>query len=277
MTIHARRRASRIEQGVAIADAHVNLPTLTASLSEAVERAGRGEGFTLFTLNLDHLVKLKKNDDFRAAYGRADLVSADGWPVVWLSKKLGARSKRACGADMVEPLCEAAADRGMGVFFVGPGVSAQKVALDSLRRRHPSLIIAGAEAPRLQAGFRPDAPALTPHAFSVDALAQRINASGARFCFVSMGAPKQEVLADALASRCPTVGFLCVGAALDFISNETVRAPLWMQRMNLEWLWRLAGDPRRLTGRYVQCVVRLVELAVPTLLGRNRSAASRGS
>ena len=100
--------------------------------------------------------------------------------------------------------------------------------------------MAGAETPRLPQTLNPAA---------LDALAQRINASGARLCFLSLGAPKQEVLADALASRCPAVGFLCVGAALDFISGDVRRAPLWMRRGKLEWFWRLASvSSERLMG-----------------------------
>jgi N-acetylglucosaminyldiphosphoundecaprenol N-acetyl-beta-D-mannosaminyltransferase len=264
MKINARRQSRRPLRTVQVAEAAVNLPSLSASLSEAVERASRGEGFSLFTLNLDHLVKLKASADFRAAYDRADLVSADGWPIVWLSRRMGALTERACGSDMVEPLCEAAAERGLGVYFIGPGPSAQAVALEDLTHRYPALTVSGAETPHLPADFTPS----DAKGFEVDALAERINASGARLCFVSMGAPKQELLSDALSTRCPHVGFVCVGAALDFISHEARRAPAWVQRANMEWAWRLAGDPRRLSQRYALSAVRLAELALPALLGR---------
>jgi N-acetylglucosaminyldiphosphoundecaprenol N-acetyl-beta-D-mannosaminyltransferase len=74
------------------------------------------------------------------------------------------------------------------------------------------------------------------------------------------------MLAAALAPLCPGVGLLCVGAALDFISAEVSRAPSWVQRVNMEWAWRLAGDPKRLATRYARCAVRLAEVGAPALL-----------
>ncbi|WP_419318984.1 WecB/TagA/CpsF family glycosyltransferase [Caulobacter sp. ErkDOM-E] len=251
-------QAKSAPQGVSIEGVRINLPTLATAADEAVRRAERGEGFTLFTVNLDHLVKLASNDAFRAVYRRATYVTADGWPVVWLAGRKNAKLERATGADLVEPLCRAAAERNLGVYFVGPGPKAQVGALEKLTQRFQGLKIAGAEAPMLPAG---NGPAMLA-AMDLDAMAQRINASDARICFVSLGAPKQEILADALAARCPGVGFICVGAALDFISGQARRAPQWMQRGKLEWFWRLANDPRRLAVRYAECAMLFAVLAL---------------
>jgi exopolysaccharide biosynthesis WecB/TagA/CpsF family protein len=251
-------QARPVSQGVQVEGVRINLPTLDIAAAEAIRRTERGEGFTLFTVNLDHLVKLVSNEAFRAVYRRATYVTADGWPVVWLAGRKNAALERATGADLVEPLCQAAAARNLGVYFVGPGPKAQTGALERLTERFNGLRIAGAEAPQLPSGTGPAMLA----AMDLDAMALRINASDARLCFVSLGAPKQEILADALAARCPGVGFICVGAALDFISGQAQRAPLWMQRGKLEWLWRLAGDPRRLAVRYAQCAMLFAILAM---------------
>jgi exopolysaccharide biosynthesis WecB/TagA/CpsF family protein len=98
----------------------------------------------------------------------------------------------------------------------------------------------------------------------LDEIGARINESGARLCFVSLGAPKQEIVAAALSIRCTDVGFLCVGAALDFIAGDAMRAPVWVQRAGCEWLWRLALDPRRLALRYLASahVLALMALGV---------------
>ena len=242
---------------VEIEGVRINLPTLAASVREALARAGRGQGFALFTLNLDHLVKLRSDPGFVRAYAQADLVSADGAPVVWLARREDASVERAAGADMVEPLCEGAARAGLGVYVVGPGPAAQARALEVLKDRHPGLNIAGAETPMVPADLA---------AFDIAGLADRINASGARLCFLCLGAPKQELLAAALKPLCPSVGFLGVGAALDFISAQVVRAPGWMQRSGLEWVWRLIGDPRRLGLRYAQCALLFTGLAARALL-----------
>lgn len=255
---------------VVIEGVRITLPTLDIAAAQAIDRAERGLGFTLFTLNLDHLVKLRVSPDFRSAYGRADLVTADGWPIVWLAGRQNVQLQRATGADLVEPLCQAAAARDLGLYFIGPGPKAQAAALDKLSGRFAGLRVAGTEAPRLPSGEGAQMLA----AMDLQAMAQRITDSGARLCFVSLGAPKQEILADALAPLCPQVGFICVGAALDFIAGEARRAPGWMQRSKLEWLWRLANDPRRLAVRYGQCGLLFLGLALG--LTGERASVSRG-
>jgi len=222
----------------------INAPTLAFAVAEVMKRAERGEGFTLFTLNLDHLVKMRETPAFAAVYRRANLVTADGWPIVWLARREHVACERTTGADLVDPVCKRAAESGVPVYFVGPGANAQARALTALKARYEKINIAGASAPWFSA---------QPAAEDIDALAERIRASGARLVFVALGAPKQELVADLLAARCPGVGFMCVGAALDFISGETRRAPIWMRTTNLEWLWRMLHDPRRLAWRYAKC------------------------
>lgn len=234
----------------------VNLISMPQTLQTISQRALARQGFTLFTVNLDHIVKLGSSETFRAAYARADFVSADGWPIVWVMKRAGHDVERTAGADLLEPVCRLAADNGLPMYFVGPGPASQAAGLDVLRQRYPRLGIAGAETPKV---VEPIDPQL------VAGMAQRINASGARICVLSLGAPKQELLADALRRSCPEVGFLCIGAALDFISGHAIRAPLWMRRAKLEWFWRMINDPRRLTSRYALSALALAKLATPRL------------
>ena len=234
-------------------------------LDMMIARARAGRGFTLFTVNLDHLVKLRANAAFRAAYARADLISADGWPIVWLARTqdrgaAAPRIARTTGADLLDPMCRAAALHGLPVYFIGPSPASQAQGLAVLRARHPGLVVAGCETP--------DLPVEADDA-SVEAIAARLAASGARLCVVSLGAPKQELLADRLRRHCPETGFLCVGAALDFISGHMKRAPLWAQRAGLEWLWRMLSDPRRLGLRYAACAAAFFRMACPTLFRRN--------
>ena len=234
----------------------ITIATLEEAITHALGRAAEGRGFTFFTLNLDHLAKLDDNSAFRDAYLRADFVSADGWPIVWLARKQGAPLERVCGADLVAPLCSAAAASGVPVAFVGPRPDAQAGGVAALKARSPSLTVALAETPEF-AGETAGA--------DVEAIAVRLNASGARIAFLCLGAPKQELLADRLARLCPTIGFIGVGAALDFISGQTPRAPEWAQRANLEWAWRLAREPRRLTMRYALSALAFAR-AIPEVL-----------
>ena len=81
-------------------------------------------------------------------------------------------------------------------------------------------------------------------------------------CFVALGAPKQEIFAARAVARGVQVGFVCIGAALDFLVGAQVRAPAIMQTFGLEWLWRLASDPGRLAKRYALCAIVLAEIAL---------------
>lgn len=238
----------------------VNLVNMRQTLETILHRARTREGFTLFTVNLDHIVKLGRNRLFREAYQRADLITADGWPIVWIMQRDGYALERTAGADLLEPVCAQAAEFAMPVYFVGPGPVSQAAGLDILRNRYPGLIVAGAETPLLPATLEPAI---------VEPIAERLAASGACVCVLSLGAPKQELLADALRRRCPDVGFLCVGAALDFISGHAVRAPKWMQRAKLEWFWRMINDPVRLTLRYADCALALFKLFLPGVFRNN--------
>ncbi len=231
----------------------VNVASQSEALREAIGRTQSGAGFALFTLNLDHLVKIRQDKAFHRAYRRANLITADGWPVVWLANRMGQSLERTCGSDLVEPLCQSAAANCIPVFFVGPGLGSQTAAIEMLESRYPGLRVAGRSCEKIST---------RPTWREVNDMADQINASGARICFVSLGAPKQELLADALLSRCPAVGFLCVGAALDFLSGEVRRAPEAWRHAKLEWAWRLIGDPRRLVNRYLLCAYELLLLAL---------------
>lgn len=269
MSLAAARQPASEE---AAPEVQVNMVDMRGALDAVDRKASVREGFTLFTVNLDHVVKLNDshNRPFREAYERANFVTADGWPIVWLIQQQARRQapraverrslERTTGADLLEPLCRLSAERGYPLYFIGPGPASQKAGLEVLSRRYPGLIVAGAEAPQL--------PAVLDDA-TVEALAARINATDARVCVVSLGAPKQEILADALFGKCPQVGFLCVGAALDFISGHARRAPGWVRKARLEWLWRMVGDPRRLAGRYASCAVALVKLTCPGIFRKD--------
>lgn len=238
----------------------INLRSLEESVARSMERSRRGAGFTLFTLNLDHLVRLRGDAAFRAAYARATFVTADGAPVAKLARRRDSAIERVTGADLVAPLCAAAAREGMPVHLFGASEATLKKAEAALRRLHPGLLLAGMEAPPY--GF-------DPAGAEADAAGDRIARSGAKLCFVALGAPKQEFFADRMLNRHPDIGWLGVGAALDFLAEEKSRAPRLLQRLGLEWTWRLAQEPRRLGLRYCRCA-----LLFARLLWRERQATA---
>jgi len=240
------------EDAPTTAIARVNIYSRDAALEVISSQLSAGHGFNFFTLNLDHLVKLKSDQRFQEAYRDADFISADGWPVVWLLRNDGRTAERTTGADLVEPVCARASRDRFPIYFFGPGHDSLVGAVNILRKRYPDLPIVGAESPTLDNESSNEI---------VAELAYRINKSGARLCFLSLGAPKQELLAVALRRKCPRVGFLCVGAALDFISGHATRAPRLVQQLKGEWLWRMMTNPVRLAPRYTKCLKLFIEMA----------------
>jgi exopolysaccharide biosynthesis WecB/TagA/CpsF family protein len=216
--------------------------------------AQRGEGFAAFTLNLDHLVKLRSSAPFRRAYLQARFVTADGAPIVWMARRQAPNIERTTGADLVVPLAQAATEAKLPVYLFGTSAGVIADAASDLNERCGGVLnIVGSSAPPM--GFDPESAA-------ADAALDKIAASGAKLCFIALGAPKQEILAARAVSRGLKVGFVCIGAALDFISGEQSRAPVFMQKNGLEWLWRLASSPRRLGGRYLSCALLLADIVL---------------
>ena len=232
----------------------LNIDSMDSAIRASIERARKGIGFTFFTLNLDHLCKRRKNQQFRDCYDRATFISADGTPIVWLARSVRAPISRTTGADLVQPMIAEAAKNGIPVYFFGTSDSVIAKTIEKLRAAFPTLVVAGHESPPM--GFDPLSEAASE-------AADRIAASGAGLCFVALGAPKQELFADMAFDRCNKVGYLCVGAALDFIAGHQRRAPEFMSRNGLEWLWRLIKNPVRLFTRYVDSALMLIWLSLP--------------
>lgn len=225
-------------------------PHLLAVLTERF-RARRG--FALATLNLDHLVKLRQDRAFLAAYAQHDLVVADGNPVVWLSRLAGRPVGLVPGADMVVPMVRLAAEAGVSVALVGSTEAALRAAGEGLCARVPGLVIAARIAPAM--GFDP----MGQQGAEVIAA---LRTSGAGLCLLALGAPKQEIFAARAHAALPHMGFASIGAGLDFIARAQPRAPLWVRRLALEWLWRALSSPRRMVPRYARCAAILPGLMV---------------
>jgi exopolysaccharide biosynthesis WecB/TagA/CpsF family protein len=236
-------------------------PDRAALLADVSERLAAGRGFALATLNLDHLEKLRRLPDFRAAYAAQDMVVADGNPVVWLSRIAGRPVGLVPGADLVLPLARIAAERDVPVALVGSTPAALDGAAAALRAAAPGLRVALRHAPAM--GFDPAGP-------EGAAVLDRIAASGAGLCLIALGAPRQEMLAARGRAVLPAVGFASVGAGLDFLAGAQRRAPVWMRRVALEWLWRASQDPARLGPRYLRGIAALPGLALSALRMRRR-------
>lgn len=237
----------------------VNMPSRTALSDEIHRRFQEHEGFALATINLDHLVKMAGSPAFTRAYAAQDLVVADGWPIVALSRLAGKPVALMPGSDLIVPLCRIAAQTGTPVALVGSTDATLRKSTQALTRMVPDLDIALALSPPM--GFAPESR-------EADAIFERINASGARLCLLALGAPKQEIMAARGRGAAPSTGFVSIGAGLDFFGGRQRRAPRWMRRAGLEWLWRALSSPRRLIPRYAKCIAILPSCVAAALRQR---------
>lgn len=199
------------------------------------------------TPNVDHAVMFQENADLRRAYAGASLVLADGFPVLVAARLLRRNiPERVPGSDLVPTLFTAVAAEPatkLKVYLLGaaPGVAEQ--AARNIAQRWPNVETVGTYSPPL--GFEQDQR-------ENDSILQRIAAAKPDVLIVGLGAPKQELWVHQHRDRIAAPVALCVGATIDFLAGEKPRAPVWMRRVGLEWLHRLASEPRRLAKRYLR-------------------------
>ena len=242
----------------------VTVPNRSALFDDVAERFDAKRGFSVATLNLDHVVKLKRDPAFRAAYAAHSHITADGNPIVWLSRLAGQSDVSLVpGSELIDPLAKIAADKGVPVGLFGATDDSLEAAAEALKVRYPGLQVVITLAPPM--GFDPDGPA-------ADEAIAKIGESGARLVFLALGAPKQERFAARAQKALPEAGFLSIGAGLDFISGAQVRAPAWARAIAAEWLWRLLGSSRRLAARYGACILALPGLTLRALSSRLKGA-----
>jgi N-acetylglucosaminyldiphosphoundecaprenol N-acetyl-beta-D-mannosaminyltransferase len=233
---------------------NVNLLNPAAVLVFIKNKIKSGSGFALATLNLDHVVKLASNTEFLKAYREHDAVCADGFPIVWLGRMAGKDIIRTAGSDLLLPVIELACEMGKSIAIVGTTETIIAAATEKLKQQFPLLNIAYTVSPPF--GFDP----LSHDAVNI---MRHVEESGVSICLLAFGAPKQEILAAVGRRITKGVGFISIGASIDFIAGHQVRAPQWVQSINMEWLWRMLSNPRRLCMRYLQCA-----MVFPVLLFR---------
>jgi N-acetylglucosaminyldiphosphoundecaprenol N-acetyl-beta-D-mannosaminyltransferase len=214
----------------------------TAETIDAIDRmvASRQPHY-LVTANVDFLVQAQEDVELRRILFDSHLVLCDGTPLVWASRLLGnPLLERVAGADLVPLLLRVAAEKGYRIFFLGATEESCTQAVQRLRKLHPSLVIADHYSPPFNKLLEMD------H----DEIKRRILVAKPDLLFVSFGCPKQEKW---IAMHYRSLGVPVsagVGATIDFLAGTVKRAPVWMQRVGMEWTYRLAQEPRRLFKRY---------------------------
>lgn len=195
----------------------------------------------LATANVDFVVQAFEDVELRRILFDAHAVLCDGMPLVWASRKLGnPLPERVTGSDLVPRLLLEAEQRGWRVYFLGGTESSVAAAAENTRRKHPQLQLVGAYSP-------PFKPLLD---MDHDDLIRRIHEAKPDLLFVAFGCPKQEKWINMHYRRLGVPVSIGVGATIDFLAGTVRRAPVWMQKTGLEWIYRMLQEPRRLVKRY---------------------------
>jgi N-acetylglucosaminyldiphosphoundecaprenol N-acetyl-beta-D-mannosaminyltransferase len=222
----------------------VDAVTEDEAVDEIVGSLRQGDGGWVITPNLDHLRSHRSSGVVRRAFADADLVLADGMPLVWASRlQRTPLPERVAGSNLIWSLSDAGGTVGASVFLLGGNAGAAEGAARELRRRAPGLRVAGTAAPQLPAGGAAE-PAL-------DELATVLEATRPDLVYVGLPLAKQIAVIPRLRRAAPRSWFLGLGMSLSFVAGDVRRAPASLQRAGLEWLWRLTQEPGRLWRRYL--------------------------
>ena len=242
------------------------------TMKEAIHRIARmarrrDRSRYVCTGNLDHLVLAERDPDFRAVYKKADLVVADGAPVVWLSRIAsnaagGRLPERVAGSDLFWEIGRLSGEANLRVFFLGGKPGAAAKAADVIEQRHPGARIVGTYCP----------PFETFNTAEEQATIRRIvRQASPDILLVAFGAPKQEKWIAANKDLLGVPVSIGVGGSFEMAAGLLQRAPSWMQKVGFEWLYRFAQEPRRLFQRYfVDDLPYLVGAAARALAQRLR-------
>lgn len=213
------------------------------TMAELMQRLDTG---IVYTLNPDHCYHLQRSPEFFAAYRNADFITSDSKYVYWSLGWIGRRIKeKVSGSDIVPTFCQHhAANPDVKIFLLGAGPGIAQKALERINKRAGRDIVVGAHGPSMNF--------VSDEAEIADVL-RMINASGASVLIVGLGAPKQEIWIERYRSAMPGVKiFMGVGATIDYEADAVVRAPRWMTRHGLEWVYRIGTEPKRYWRRYLR-------------------------
>ncbi len=219
------------------------VPIDNLTMAEVVDRIetmiGDGGIHQHVVVNVDKIVKMESNPDLRATVLSCDLITVDGQPVIWVSRFLQCPIKeRVTGVDLFNALMARCAERGLRPYLLGARQEIVAKVVDVLKARYPKLDFAGWR----NGYWGPD---------DEDKIVQEIKRAKPDMLCMAVGSPKQELFLGKWKQEMHVPFVMGVGGSFDVTAGVLRRAPQWMQRFGLEWLYRLAQEPRRLWRRYL--------------------------
>ena len=259
---------SKVGVGEQIDNFHSPTPTQNSNsilqLETPTRTPARKPAF-IATLNVDFVANAVSgwpfggNDELWGYLRDADFVTADGMPIVLLSKLLRrALPERVTGADMVPRICRRCAEEGMSVYVLGGDREAIEEALRKLKVESLKLKVVGID------------PAFVKLDEDQPEIIERINAAKPDILFVALGNPKQELWMGRNAAKLDVGAMIGIGGTFNFIAGRVKRAPKWMQKSGLEWIYRIIQEPGRLWRRYAYGLVKFGWLSLRAMAGGYR-------
>jgi N-acetylglucosaminyldiphosphoundecaprenol N-acetyl-beta-D-mannosaminyltransferase len=210
----------------------------------------------IVVVNVAKLVKAQTDKYLRHIINEADLVGADGVPLVWLSKALGDPiPERVNGTDLMEKLVAHASEKGYSIYFLGATLEVVRKVVATYQAQYPTLKVAGYR----DGYFGPEEEVK---------VAEEIRASGADIIFLAFGSPKKEKFVREHLFRMNVPVVHGVGGSFDVIAGVTKRAPVWMQNSGMEWFYRMMQEPGRMWKRYLFTNLEFVGVAAGAIVRR---------
>lgn len=204
------------------------------------------------TPNVDHIVKLEEDKEFREVYKEADLILTDGMPLIWISKlKKNPIKEKVSGSDLFPRVCKLASDKGYKVFLLGAAEGVAARAAENLSSKYNRLNIVGTYSPSYGFEKKED---------EIQKIIEIINEVKPDILAVGLGAPKQEKFLYKYRNQLNVPVSLAIGASIDFEAGNIERAPEWMQYSGLEWAYRLFKEPKRMFKRYLVDDMKIFKL-----------------
>lgn len=222
------------------------------------------------TLNVDFIANAQgfgithvNNPELLDILRKSDIVTPDGMPVIWLSALLGSKIKeRVAGVDLIVALVKALALQNRSIFLLGGTEEVAQEAADQLQTDNPGLQVVGLACPQVHI----DGEALVEAPQRDQLLIEEINKAAPDVLFISLGHPKQEIWFERVRHKLLVPIAIGVGGSFDILTNRLQRAPKWMQKYGLEWMYRLTQEPARLFGRYLKDALCFGYLAIPLVI-----------
>ncbi len=200
------------------------------------------EGLTVAVSNVQAVMMTRSDKEYAAAHAASSIATSDGVPLVWALRKLGQpKQSRVEGFQITSRAIELGLAKNRRHFFYGASQETLDLLQEKLKQRYPEIEIAGAYSP-------PFGPVTDD---TVADVVTRVTESGADILWIGLGLPKQDVLMVRVHPKLPGVSIGAIGAVFDWFAGNVSKAPEWMQKAGLEWLYRLSKEPRRLWRRYI--------------------------